>query len=478
MDDLILAVDRTSPTTTQLNLFLDALDEVPATAEPSIFTVKEDSWEGKTILSIDGGGVRGFTSLLLLNELMRVVGMLEREADPNAVSSAYSPWMDSKPNDEKQLGYKPCHYFDYIGGTSTGGLSAIMLGRLRMSIGATMEVYQRLSAQVFERPSSRLKRSLGAHNSAARRESLRKIFGSLIPEQPSPVEVREEFRSDPVRCKTIVCSIKSSQKKDFKEPFLFRSYDHGRKSSSPYERNPGSASSFDICSVARATSAAPSYFKSVQLLESRYYDGAIDLNNPSWEVVNEVNLLNRGTGNSIHLLLSIGGGNCKSNNSKDIFSDKSLQRELNKISEHIDKKLSMESERQNFSYYRLDVDNGLQDVSLNEWKPKKTGEITMKRIANAFRNYYQTEKVRRKIHDCAQTLVQIRRLRAQTTRWATFATGIRYSCPIPNCRHKNCFETRNELLDHLQIVHGKPPPDVEHYQEIQGLLDAGRSNSG
>lgn len=465
----------TSSATAQGDL---TVDEVPPTADPSIFTVNEDSWEEKTILSFDGGGVRGLTSILLLQELMKEVGMMELAADPKAVSSSYSPWVDSRVDDEKQLGYKPCHYFDYIGGTSTGGLIAIMLGRLRMTIEATIVEYQKLSAQVFERPSSRLKGSLSARRSATRGESLSKIFGSLIPEQPSPDEAREEFRSDPIRCKTIVCSIKSSPKNGFKEPFLFRSYDHERKSGSPYERNPGSASNFDIQSVARATSGAPFYTNAVQVRKSWYYDGAIDLNNPSWEVFNEVNLVNQDTGNSIHLHLSIGGGNCKSNNSKGIFSDKSLQRHLNDISQHIDKRLSIESERQKFSYYRLDVDEGLQNISLNEWKPKKTGETTLKRVVGALRNCIQTEKVRTKIHDCAQELVRIRRLRAQTMRWETFATGVRYYCRIPNCNYpKKIFETRNDLLDHLQIEHGKPPPDVEHYQEIQGLLDAGRSHS-
>lgn len=28
----------------------------------------------------------------------------------------------------------PCHYFDYIGGTGTGGIVAIMLGRLKMNV--------------------------------------------------------------------------------------------------------------------------------------------------------------------------------------------------------------------------------------------------------------------------------------------------------------------------------------------------------
>jgi patatin-like phospholipase/acyl hydrolase len=61
------------------------------------------------ILSLDGGGVRGLSSLFILREIMKDI--------------------------EQQLGaadVKPCEYFDLIGGTSNGGLIAIMLGTLGM----------------------------------------------------------------------------------------------------------------------------------------------------------------------------------------------------------------------------------------------------------------------------------------------------------------------------------------------------------
>lgn len=56
----------------------------------------------------DGGGVRGLSSLLVLQSFMKRI-------DPV-----------SPP--------KPYDYFDMNGGTSTGGLIAIMLGRLQMDI--------------------------------------------------------------------------------------------------------------------------------------------------------------------------------------------------------------------------------------------------------------------------------------------------------------------------------------------------------
>ena len=45
---------------------------------------------------------------------------------------------------------KPCDYFDMIGGTSTGGLIAIMLGRLQMTVDECIAAYTSLSDRVFD----------------------------------------------------------------------------------------------------------------------------------------------------------------------------------------------------------------------------------------------------------------------------------------------------------------------------------------
>jgi len=70
------------------------------------------------ILSLDGGGVRGLSTLLILKELM---AQLSRE-------------MESSEDDTQFPLPLPCDYFDLICGTSIGGLIALMLGRLRMVI--------------------------------------------------------------------------------------------------------------------------------------------------------------------------------------------------------------------------------------------------------------------------------------------------------------------------------------------------------
>jgi len=51
------------------------------------------------------------------------------------------------PSSERDL--LPCHYFDFMYGTSTGGLISIMLGRLRMSIGECLEQYCLVGDKLF-----------------------------------------------------------------------------------------------------------------------------------------------------------------------------------------------------------------------------------------------------------------------------------------------------------------------------------------
>lgn len=112
---------------------------------------------GLCLLSLDGGGVRGLSTLYILRRLMTRLNHERRNAKLPAV--------------------KPCEVFDLIGGTSTGGyvylllccfftvsgscnlsltrrlcrLIAIMLGRLEMDVDKCIQAYNKFMKTVFKR---------------------------------------------------------------------------------------------------------------------------------------------------------------------------------------------------------------------------------------------------------------------------------------------------------------------------------------
>ncbi|GKZ84917.1 hypothetical protein AnigIFM56816_010477 [Aspergillus niger] len=100
----------------------------PRPSAPRFLPVRSDEG-GVRILTLDGGGVRGLSSLLILKAIMERIQIIKNLPRLPRVSE----------------------YFDLVAGTSTGGLIAIMLVRLEMDVNHAIDSYRYLSGQIFKR---------------------------------------------------------------------------------------------------------------------------------------------------------------------------------------------------------------------------------------------------------------------------------------------------------------------------------------
>jgi hypothetical protein len=89
--------------------------------------------EGAKLLSLDGGGIKGISSLLILKAIMDKVKEIEKNTMANT-------------SDKSRL---PVDYFHMAAGTSTGGIIALMLMRLRMSVEDAIVEYNAIGPKVF-----------------------------------------------------------------------------------------------------------------------------------------------------------------------------------------------------------------------------------------------------------------------------------------------------------------------------------------
>ncbi|KAK3079244.1 hypothetical protein LTS18_005363 [Coniosporium uncinatum] len=83
----------------------------------------------KDLLSLDGGGIKGISSLLILNAVMTRVRAIE-----------------GRDLEQERL---PKDYFDLAARTSTGGLVARMLFRLNMSTSQVIQQYDSMAKRIF-----------------------------------------------------------------------------------------------------------------------------------------------------------------------------------------------------------------------------------------------------------------------------------------------------------------------------------------
>ncbi|KAJ5918235.1 FabD/lysophospholipase-like protein [Penicillium verhagenii] len=212
---------------------------------------------------------------------------------------------------------KPCEVFDLIGGTSTGGLITIMLGRLEMDVDECIMAYIKLMKGIFGKPSKR---------------GLSSIFGKIKPRfdanklEGAINEVIEDFDRS---CRVFVCSITQETK--------------------------------DI---------------PVSIGARRFADGALGADNPVDEVEGEASdIWCEDTGDlkqQVKCFISIGTGNPGKKAMEDNllkFVSKTLPNLVTQT-EQTEKRFiaKWRQHYDNKRYFRFNVDQGLQDVGLAEYQ--------------------------------------------------------------------------------------------------------------
>ncbi|MGE0768761.1 MAG: patatin-like phospholipase family protein [Hyphomicrobiaceae bacterium] len=213
--------------------------------------------EGKRILCLDGGGVRGLIAL----------GILKR------IEETLAPRYPGKPED-----FRLCYYFDLISGTSTGAIAAAALA-LGMSVDEVREHYTVMCPNIFSKqpdtsfkgrwlPEGTLK---PVFDQAAIEAALRSIAGE------------RELQSPDIATGLMVCT----KRLDTGSPWVLTN-----SPNAPYWEK-GRNKSYKLWRVLRASAAAPLFFEPFEFEiapPDGIYDGEVGvfvdgavagLNNPS-----------------------------------------------------------------------------------------------------------------------------------------------------------------------------------------------------
>ncbi|KAI9766340.1 MAG: hypothetical protein M1840_006604 [Geoglossum simile] len=265
-----------------------------------------------------------------------------------------------------------------------------MLGRLRMSLDACEDAYLELSKKIFtpRRHAVNLV-GQGVDFLQANGRFDAQVLEDAVKESITAAGIPQDalLQDQDSRCKVFACAAHGEDS----ELAILRSYE----TSLPEEL-------FDECKIweaARATSAATTFFDSVQIgrYGQKFVDGAIVYNNPIHVVHHEAQHL---WPDKQYLILSIGtgsvpGGAFEGNIWNIVKRMKDILAETEKTNERffLDHTNMMNEKR----LFRFNVYHGLGQVGLEEWKEKAA-------MATATQTYLRKGETMAKMKDCQDGL--------------------------------------------------------------------------
>ena len=268
------------------------------------------------------------------------------------------------------------------------------------------------------------------------------------------------------------------------QPYLFRTYEHtASPNSNILELNPGLPAQVPIWQVARATTAAPTYFKPLIIGKEKFVDGGWgSANNPTWHAYQEVCQMEGNKSDAIELTVSIGTGKADKVRPvarrgtgivaeyKTLLKYSAAATTDSEEKHRVMKGLPTTTED---NYQRFNVDGGLGDVNLGEWKVRGERNLTLEKIAGQTRAYLDQEDTKRRLRKVARTLVKNRQERSKDPKWDIVATGHRYRCSVDGCL-ENIFTREEDLRIHLQNLHLWPTRTHEDRTNLERAVHRGR----
>ena len=463
----------------------------------------------------DDGGVRVYSSLLILKDVMETVIRLEKSYldEPfENFGSAKSSYHPLKPH--KADVWLPCHYFDYIGGTGFGGLIAIMLGRLKMNVHDSILAFEAVLKEVFYHKRWFHYRSLlfwprAKFDHKILEKTVEEMVSHHAPKVPGFLQ-GSNFAFNNNQCRTIVLALRRQGKlRELQEiPYLFRTYEDSNSNGERLNQSLGLAHRIPVWQVARATTASPAFFRPIIIDGHEYSGGSSRMNNPYVDIYNEVQDIN-GVGN-VDIMLSIGTGQLR----KYQF----LGLDLSSNAQSIPQKFTSKRD-----HYRLDAE-ALGQIQIDNWpaagrvrtiigsligrhRSKKTAATSGQRfhavmattdkssvpiirnakinIAEWFqarnyteesirkhtRDYLDREDVKSKINEIARILVEKRRNRVKSDlgRWEKFCYETWYQCKVDGClKPEEVHTSRRALENHILDWHS----DKYSRRDLEALMAA------
>ncbi|EMD97230.1 hypothetical protein COCC4DRAFT_197865 [Bipolaris maydis ATCC 48331] len=422
------------------------------------------------ILSLDGGGVRGYSMLIILQELMHRTFV---EIHGRAPKRHEVP--------------KPCEHFDLIVGTGTGGLIAIMLGRLRMDVETCKDVYVRMTRRVFETDktfagipyrstlfkASKLEEAImqcvrehtiyddEGNDSHEGRDSLPMTPGSATSGRmhrsasnasnysqigTSPVNMRIAamkwgnphallYDNREERTKTAVTAVYKGTRKSSGGQILLRSYDS--------RKEPAIEPNATIWQAGRATSATALAFKPIQIGQSVFLDEGSGKYNPAPMALDEA-VCNEWPGREVGVFISIGTGKRPegTNAQQHLWWEgfvsggmgdfaEARRRLISKIEgcEKTHKEMKDHLAKRHVNqenYYRLNVNVGVGEFGMNEWN-------ALADISTNTRMYLADQIVQGMTLDAA---AKIARIHFAKIRWERAAKGESPYSPVAQAPNK------------------------------------------